>query len=164
MSNQSSIQEAVRFPWYAVRVRSNFEKKTATLLQQKGLEEFAPTYKSRRYWSDRVKVIERPLFPGYVFCRFDARNPLPVLQTAGVVHVVSFGGDPVAVDDAEIESVRAMVDSALPLFPHAFLRLGERVRVKRGPLSGVEGILERFEKGCRTVVSVSLLTRSVEAE
>lgn len=158
------VPDGVTWPWYALRVRSNFERKSAELLRQKGLEEFLPSYRKRSRWSDRTKWVERPLFPGYLFCRFDPQNWLPVLQTPGVVHAVGFGGKPVPVEEAEIESLRTLVRSAVPLFPQAFLRVGQKVRIKAGPLTGVEGILEQFEKNCRITVSITLLQRSVSAE
>jgi transcription antitermination factor NusG len=160
----SPVPAGGTWPWYALRVRSNFERKSAELLHQKGLEEFLPSYRRRSRWSDRTKWVERPLFPGYLFCRFDPQNWLPVLQTPGVVHAVGFGGKPVPVEEAEIESLRTLVRSSVPLFPQAFLRVGQKVRIKTGPLAGVEGILEQFEKNCRITVSISLLQRSVSAE
>ena len=150
--------------WFALKVRSNFEKKSADILREKGYEEFAPSYRSRRYWSDRVKVIDQPLFPGYVFCRFDPKHFLPVLQTAGVVQVVGFGGKLTPVDDLELASLRTLINSSVPLFQRAFLQLGRKVLIKRGTLAGVEGILEEVRKGFRIVVSISLLQRSVTAE
>src|SRR5262245_31184873 len=133
-------------PWFALKVRSNFEKKSAGILRDKGYEEFAPSYPSRRYWSDRVKLIDQPLFPGYIFCRFSPQNWLPVLQTPGVVHVISFGGKPAPVDELEMAALRTLVNSSVPLFPRAFLQVGRRVLIKRGPLTGVEGILEEIRK------------------
>ena len=159
-----NVLEDAASPWYAIRVRSNFEQKTSKLLRQKGFEELLPTYKCKKIWSDRVKIIDQPLFPGYVFCRFDQRNLLKILQTAGVVHVVSFAGEPTPVDEREMDSVRTLMNSSIPLAPHPFLRVGERVLIKRGPLAGVEGILLRFQKDYRLIVSVSLLQRSVAAE
>lgn len=145
-------------------MRSNFEKKTSLLLRQKAVEEFAPFYRRRTQWSDRVKVVERPLFPGYVFCRIRDHNWLPALQTPGVVHLVGFGNRPVPIDEREIASLRALVNSSQPVFPRAFLQVGRRVLITRGPLAGVEGILEEIRKGYRIVVSISLLQRSVSAE
>ncbi len=150
--------------WYALRVKSNFERKSANLLSSKGLEEFFPSYRQRSYWSDRTKWVERALFPGYVFCRFHIDSLLHVVQTPGVVEAVNFGGNPIAVDDEEMTALRALTSASVPLFPRAFLHLGKRVIVNRGPLAGLEGILERFEKECRIVVSISLLQRSVSAE
>jgi transcription antitermination factor NusG len=152
------------WPWFAIRVRSNFERKSADLLSQKGLEEFLPTYRRRTRWSDRTKFVERPLFPGYLFCRFDPQSWLPVLQTPGVVHVVGVGGKPEPINEVEIESLRKLVRSSLPLFPQAFLRVGQKVLIRDGPLAGVEGIMLQFEKNCRIVVSITLLQRSVAAE
>lgn len=157
------VPEAEPLKWYALRVRSNFERKAAQSLEHRGLEPFLPSYKLRSYWSDRVRWVERPLFPGYVFCRFSMSNWLPVMQSPGVVDAVSFGGVPVPVENSEIEALLALVRSPVPLFPRAFLTVGQRVVIKRGPLAGLEGILERFEKECRIVVSVSLLQRSVSA-
>ena len=159
-----NVAPAALLPWYALRVRSKFEKKSAVLLRQKGFEEFAPLYQAKRYWSDRVKLVELPLFPGYVFCRCNEQSWLPVLQTAGVVNVVAFGGKPAPIDEVEIASLRSLLNSSSPLFPRAFLQVGRRVLIKHGPLAGVEGILEEFRKGYRIVVSISLLQRSVSAE
>ncbi len=152
------------YPWYAIRVRSNFEWTTANLLKQKGLPVFLPSYLSRRFWSDRVKVIERPLFPGYLFCRFDPRDWLPVVRTAGVVNIVGAGGEFLPVDETELESVRRLLASGVPPMAHVFLKIGQRVRIERGPLSGVEGILVADKGGFRLVVSITLLQRSVAAE
>jgi transcription antitermination factor NusG len=151
-------------PWYALRVRSNFEVKAAEVLRHKGFQEFLPSYRCRSAWSDRVKWVNRPLFPGYVFCRFSVEDSLSVIRTPGVVAPVAFGGNLVPVETAEIEALRLLVNSAVPLFPHAFLRVGQRVRIDRGPLTGLEGVLERFKEECRIVVSVTLLQRSVAAE
>jgi transcription antitermination factor NusG len=151
-------------PWYALRVRSNFEQKSADLLSGNGFEHFSPSYRCRSLWSDRKKWVDRPLFPGYVFCRFELRNKLAVLQTPGVVQVVGFGGRLVPVDDREIESLRILLRSPRPVFPRAFLSAGQKILIQRGPLTGLEGVIEEVEKNCRIVVSVSLLQRSVSAE
>src|SRR5690348_14924711 len=108
-------------PWYAVRVRSKFEVLASAGLSGKGYEPFLPLYKTRRRWSDRIKEMELPLFPGYVFCRFDAGTRLPVLTTPGVMSVVGYGREPVIIDDAEIEAVRAIIASGLPAIPWPYL-------------------------------------------
>jgi len=151
-------------PWFALKVRSNFEKTSTSILRENGYEEFAPSYPSRRYWSDRVKLIYQPAFPGYVFWRFNPNHWLPVLQTAGVVEIIRFGGKLVPIDDRELASLRILINSSLPLFPRSFLQVGRRVLIKRGPLAGAEGILEEIRKGFRIVVSISMLQRSVTAE
>src|SRR5215472_7332675 len=80
--------------WYAVRVRSNFERNVSTVLDYKGVEQFFPTYRSRRMWADRVKTLDMPLFPGYVFCRIPLDERNRVLTTDGVVGLVSCGRQP----------------------------------------------------------------------
>ena len=150
--------------WFALTVKPNHERAAAQSLEAKALEAFLPLYRARRRWSDRIKELELPLFAGYVFCRFAALERAHALATPGVTSVVGFGHTPAPVPEAEIESVRAMVSSGLPLSPWPFLRVGERVRIEAGPLCGVEGILMQVKDAWRVVVSVELLQRSVAAE
>ena len=151
-------------PWFAIRVKSNFEWKTAAILREKGFTEFVPTYKARIRWSDRLKETIKPLFPGYVFCRFDPDLRLPVIATPGVLHVVGHGKTPVPVEDREIESISATVRSGLLTMPWPFLRVGDRVRVEVGALAGIEGILVKIKNAYRLVISIILLQRSIAAE
>jgi transcription antitermination factor NusG len=132
-------------PWFALQTKSRHEKTAATLLRGKGYELFLPVYKSRRRWSDRIKEIERPLFPGYVFSRFDVQNRLPILTTPGVVQVVGMGKTPVPIDDNEIAAIQTGVESGLPSQPWPFLHIGHRVKIVYGPLRGLEGILVDFK-------------------
>lgn len=150
--------------WFAVRVRSHHERVAAAHLRQRGFEEFLPSYKTQRRWSDRKKEIDQFLFPGYVFCRLNPADRLPVLTAPGVVDLVGFGGIPSPVPDHEIETIQRMVQSGLLVMPWPFLELGNRVLIERGPLAGVEGILDEVKGRCRLVVSVNLLQRSVSAE
>jgi transcription antitermination factor NusG len=150
--------------WFALRVRSNFERVAAIHLRERGYQEFLPTYTTRRNWSDRVKTVEKPLFPGYVFCSFDPYQRLPILTTPGVLHVVGLGKEPVAIDQAEIEAVWRTLQSGLPVRPWPFLQIGERIIVEQGPLAGVMGSVAEFKGTWRLVVSISLLQRSVSAE
>jgi transcription antitermination factor NusG len=151
-------------PWYALRVRSQFEIATSKALREKGYPEFVPRYRTRRIWSDRVKEIEMPLFPGYVFCRFDASDPYRVLNSPGVVHVVSAGKVPLAVDDREIGAIQAICRSGVTAQPWPFLQVGRRIIVERGPLAGTEGIVVELKNEYRLVASISLLQRSVATE
>lgn len=152
------------YPWYAVRVRSNFEQITSTALRGKGYQEFLPTIKSRRRWSDRIKCIDQPLFPGYVFCRFDWRHRVPVLETPGVAGLIAFGKQIASIPEEEIESIRAMLASSLPVQPYPFLCSGQRIRIDRGPLAGAEGVVVEIKKEFRLVASITLLQRSVSVE
>ncbi len=150
--------------WFALQIRSRWEGTTAALLRGKGLETLLPTYTTKRKWSDRFKVVEAPLFPGYVFCRFDVHNRLPVLITPGVISVVGRGKTPIAVDEKEILSIQAAIGSGIHLEPWPYLEIGERVRVKDDVLDGMEGILTNFKGSDRVVISVTLLRRSVALE
>jgi transcription antitermination factor NusG len=152
------------YGWYALRVRSRHEDVVAVHLHARGYESFLPLYKSQRRWSDRVKEIDLPLFPGYVFCRFDPLNRLPILTVPGIVHTVGVGRTPIAIDETEIAAIQAAVKSGLPRQPWPFLEIGHRVRIERGPLCGVEGILLGFRGHQRLVLSVSLLQRSVAVQ
>jgi transcription antitermination factor NusG len=150
--------------WFALQIRSRWEGTTAGLLRGKGLETLLPTYSTKRKWSDRFKVVESPLFPGYVFCRFDVHNRLPVLITPGVISVVGRGKTPVAVDEAEILSIQAAIESGIHMEPWPYVEIGERVRIKNDVLEGMEGTLTSFKGSHRVVISVTLLRRSVALE
>lgn len=150
--------------WYALKVRPRHEKIVAWTLQSKGYEEFLPLYKSLRRWSDRIKQVELPLFPGYVFVRFDSQNPAPILTTPGIVAIVGAGKVPVPVDPAEMAALQTIVRSGVPIEPWQFLQVGQRVRIDDGPLAGLEGVLLEIKNSRRLIVSLSLLERAVAAE
>ena len=157
LENPYDIQEQ----WFALRVKSNCEKIVALAAQSKGFQGFLPVYESRRRWSDRVKSIEFPLFPGYVFCRLNPQRRLPLLTIPGALHLVGIGKMPVAIEDAEIDAIQAAVQSGLSVEPWPYLEIGQRVQLDDGPLAGLEGILVGTSKDHRLVVSVTLLKRSV---
>ncbi len=121
-------------------------------------------YRAKSRWTDRVKVIERPLFPGYVFARFDPANRLPIMMMPGFVHIVGFGNGPEPVDEGELSTVRRLVDSSFPISPWPYLRQGEIVAVQHGALSGLQGIVLRTKDSFRVVVSLNILQRSVAVE
>ena len=151
-------------PWFAVRVRSNYEKVTELHLKDRGYERFAPSYRVEAQWSDRKKEVDRVLFPGYVFCRLDPNNRLPVLSAPGVVGLVGCGKIPVPIPNEEIERIQRLVESGLLVKPWPFLELGQTVLIERGPLTGMEGILVEEKGEYRLVLSINLLRRSVAAE
>jgi transcription antitermination factor NusG len=150
--------------WYALTVRPRYEKAVADALEGKGYEQFLPLYASRREWSDRVKTVHLPLFAGYVFLRLDITRRLPVLKTPGVVSFVSLGPEPTPIDAPEIESIRSLVRSGVPVGPWPYLKEGQEVEVTRGALKGVRGILLKVKSQLRLVISVNLLQRSVAVE
>lgn len=152
------------YPWFALRVRSNHERVASIHLQGKGFEQFSPCYEAERQWSDRRRTIEKALFPGYIFCRLNPQDRLPVLTIPGVVNVVGFGQGPTPIPECEIENVRKLVDSGLMVGPWPFLREGESVLIERGPLAGIEGVLQKVKGTFQLVVSIQLLQRSVSAQ
>ena len=158
------IDPTKSFSWFALQIRSRWEGTTAGLLRSKGLETLLPTCMTKRKWSDRYKIVEAPLFPGYVFCRFDVHNRLPVLITPGVVSVVGRGKTPVAVDDAEMLSIQAAIRSGINMEPCPYVEIGERVRIDGDVMDGMEGILTNFKGSHRVVISVTLLRRAVALE
>lgn len=134
------------------------------LLKQKGYSQYFPTFQVESRWSDRTKRIEKPLFPGYVFCSFNPNQRLPILATPGVVQIVGIGKDPEPVDERELEALWCTLRSGVLTRPHPYLKVGERVVVERGPLAGIEGLVTEFKGQFRLVVAISLLQRAVAAE
>ncbi len=159
-----SIDESKPLPWVALVVRPRLERKVEVGLANAGIESFVAWHGVRRRWSDRIKVVERNLFPGYIFCRstFDERTR--VIRQPGVEWVVSFNHAPALIPDHEIDAVRRMIGSGLPFGPWPFLKTGQRVRVERGILAGVEGILARDCSAWRVALNVDALQRSIAVE
>src|SRR5712664_814083 len=150
--------------WYAVYTRHQHEKNAARILEYKEFEVFLPLYKTRHRWKDRIKEVSVPLFPGYLFVREGFQRWLAILTTPGVSSIVSSGGQPVAIPFSEIEGVKRVVESTLRVEPHPFLKSGDWVRVKYGPIAGVEGILLRKKNVARLVLSVEMLGKSAAVE
>ena len=158
------VPPANPLPWFAVVIKPQHERAVQDGLCQKGLESFLPTYCAARRWSDRVKRLQLPLFPGYVFCRFEYGQRLPVLRTPGVRSIVSFGPEIIPVPNDDIDRIRRMVISGCGVEPWPFLNVGQRVRVHDGPLTGLEGTLTEFRSTWRLVVGLELLQRSVAVQ
>ncbi len=150
--------------WWALYTRHQHEKTVAEVLTNKGFDVFLPLYDSMRRWKDRKKLLSLPLFPCYVFVRGGLSQKLQVVSTPGV-HMILYRGDQVAfIPEAEIQAIRAVVDGHYRVEPHPFLKCGDRVRVTRGTLEGVEGILTRKKNLVRLVLSVEMLAQSVAVE
>jgi transcription antitermination factor NusG len=145
-------------------VRPRFEKVISRNLQGKGYEEFLPLYRSQSRWSDRVKTIDLPMFPGYVFCRFDVIHRLPLLMIPGVNYIVGIGKAPMPVDEKELDAIRSVTKAGVFCEPWPFLQVGQWVRVEHGSFMGMEGIVASHKNACRLVISVNLLQRSVAVE
>jgi transcription antitermination factor NusG len=152
------------WPWFAILVRTSREKAANSLLENTGYECFLPISKYVRRWSDRMKEVEVPLFPGYLFCRMNQHNRLPVLMTPGVIQIVGVGKTPVPVGEEEIAAIQRVGKSGLSTMPWPYLEVGHVARIEDGPLRGTTGIVIKIKSGLKLVLSVSLLQRSVAVE
>ena len=150
--------------WYALHVRSQCERKVRDALDRQRIEQYLPLYTERTRLCDRNKTAERVLFPGYVFGRFEPETRRQVLDVPGLVSILGVGNRPEPLPEAEIEMVRRIVDSGAAVTPVPYLAAGQVVRIDRGALQGVEGVVVRMKNELRVVVSVNLLRRSVAAE
>ena len=149
--------------WFAVHTRSRYEKKVAAQLAEKQIDSFLPTLKEVHHWSDRRKVVDQPLFPGYVFVRILADDSMrvSVLRTNGVVGFVGVQGYGIAIPDHEIENIQRVLSSEMQFGVYPFLRIGQRVRIRGGYLDGIEGILVAKNSDQSVVISVELIQRSL---
>ena len=163
-ASDSELKACDHFPWFALQVRTRQEASVAQQLNGQGYERFLPLYKLRKRWSDRIKEVNSPLFPGYLFCRFNPQDRLPILKTPGVIQIVGFNNGPAAVAESEIRSIQRLVTTGAPHQPWPFLATGDRVRIESGPLLGLEGILIDVKRSHRLILSVTLLQRSVAVE
>jgi transcription antitermination factor NusG len=150
--------------WYAIRTAPRREFRACSELSSRGMEAYLPSYGNKRQWSDRAKVIEQPLFPGYLFCRFPLADRVRILESPGVRQIVGIGKTPAPIQEHQIDNLRAMVASRHQLAPWPYLNAGQRIHIVRGPLAGVRGFVVRAEEGAvRVVASLDLLQRSVAA-
>lgn len=163
-TDHTRTDSSAKLAWYALQVRSRKEHHVSSQILGRGLECLLPTYKSIRKWSDRTKEIEQPLFPGYLFCRFDFQERRPLITIPGVLQIVGNGRVAIPVSDDEICALRLAVSSEMPKQPWPYLEVGQRVRVNYGTLTGLEGILVNVKGNHRVVLSVTLLQRSVAME
>jgi transcription antitermination factor NusG len=147
--------------WLAAYTRSRHEHQVANQLQTKNVECLLPTYQRLSRWSDRVQRSDAPLFPGYVFVHISDCERIPVLETMGVVHLVSVAGKPAVLGDADMDRLRNCLSRASDIEPHPYLRIGQRVRVKHGPFAGYEGVLVEKQNSVRLVISVDQIMKSV---
>lgn len=150
--------------WWALYTRHQHEKTVAEMLSFKGIEVLLPLYETKRRWKDRDKLQSLPLFPGYLFVRTTSHRKLHVLSTPGVHMILHRGQEIATIPDHEIEAIQRAISSPAKVEPHPYLTCGMRVRVKCGPLEGVQGILVRKKNISRLVLSVDMLAQSVSVE
>jgi transcription antitermination factor NusG len=152
---------SVKKHWYALYLRSRYEKKVHRKLQEKHVESFLPLMTEVHVWSDRKKKVDEPLFRGYVFVRTDLREKETILTTDGVIHFVGIRGNPSPIPDVQIDWLRRIVDDGIDVHREKFLEVGERVKVIAGPLLGLEGIVMQNQGVSRVVISLVEIAQSV---
>jgi len=150
--------------WYALYTRHQHEKMVDQVLTNKGFNSFLPLYATARHWKDRTKSLSLPLFPCYVFLKGGIERRLQILTTPGIYGLVSSAGQPAAIPDVEIEAIRRAIQSGARVEAHPYLKCGNWVRVKCGPLAGIEGILVRKKNISRLVLSVKILGTAAAIE
>lgn len=150
--------------WWALYTKHQHESAIAEKLSIRGYEVFLPLYKTVRRWQDRSKQITVPLFPCYLFVRAGVGSRLGMMTIPGVHMIVSRAEQPASIPDEEIQAIRRAVGATSAVEPHPFLKCGDRVRMKRGPLEGLEGVLVRKKNMYRLVLSIDMLAQSVACE
>ena len=150
--------------WYALHTRHQHEKVVAQALSNKQFEVFLPLYDAVHHWKDRIRQLSLPLFPCYVFIRGGLNRRVEVISTPGIHAYVGVGGRPIPIPEQEIAAVRRTITNCARGEPHPFLNCGDWVRVKYGPLEGIEGILVRKKNQFRLVLSVNLLHQAAAVE
>ena len=150
--------------WFALRVKPRHEKSVSASLRSRNVESLLPLYLTRNRWKDRYKEVSLPLFPGYVFSRFEYGNRSEIFRTPGLIDIVRFGDTPLPVDPAEMESLQRLVESGLACEPYPAIGVGEQVEICAGPFCGQSGLVTEIRSKLRLVLSVSLLQRSVLVE
>jgi transcription antitermination factor NusG len=150
--------------WYALYTRHQHEKTVVHILTNKGFETLLPLYSVARRWKDRTKLLFLPLFPCYVFLNGGLERRTDIMTTPGIHSIVSNGGQPAAIPAAEIDAIRRAVERGSGIEPHPLLKRGDWVRVKCGPLEGIQGILVRKKNLYRLVLTVEMLGKSAAVE
>ena len=165
LTSQATTVEAPKDPtWWVLYTRHQHEKTVAESLSARGFEVFLPLYESTRRWKDRSKILSLPLFPCYVFVQGGCNRMLEVVTTPGVNMILHRGERVATIPEGELDAIRRTVEGQFSVEPHPFLKCGERVRVTRGSLEGVEGVLIRKKGSYRLVLSVEMLAQSAAVE
>lgn len=147
--------------WFALRVKPQHERTVSYALHKRGFECYVPLHKALRRWSESLKELDLPIFPGYVFCRMDPAQSPGILATPAVYNLVGRGAVPAPVEDHELHMIQRIEQAGLPVIPWPYLKEGQRVGIARGPLAGVSGLLAISNKSWHVVVNVQLLQRGV---
>lgn len=156
--------EAPAGNWYAAYTKHQHEKAVARALASRGFETLLPVYSTTRTWKTGKKVLNLPLFPCYVFLRGRLERRREIVTTPGIHSLVSQAGTPCPIPESEIYAFQQSAKSGCRLEPYPVLRCGEHVRIRSGPMTGVEGILERKKNSCKLIISVEMLGKAAAVE
>lgn len=164
MGNPVTRQSVAVRRWYALYVRPHQEVAVGKQLALRGVEFYLAQYNTVHSWKNRCsKCLDLPLFPGYVFVHIGPWERASVLGVQGVVHLVGAPGRPIPLPDDEIETLRCGIAERNPQ-PHPPLEEGQRVRIRRGALAGLEGTLKRSTDGPRVVITLSIISQGASVE
>lgn len=158
------MSEKTALRWYAVYVKSRYEKKTSKLLEDKHIETYLPLIGRLKQWSDRKKMVEEPLFKSYLFVHTDLKNYFDILNTPGVVRFVCFEGKPVPVPDNQLVAVKSYIgeyDGADDLVPMPELHEGQIVEITRGTMKGLVGRLVEIRGKQRMIINIEAVGQSL---
>ena len=153
------------FPkWFALYTKPQHEKFVESALTEKNIESFTPTVLLKKKWSDRVRLIEQPLFKGYCFAKFSIKDRILIVSQRGVVNIVNFRNKYISVQDSVIDSLKILVKNKVKIDPYPFLKTGDRIRVKRGPLKNIEGYIieKRSKNSISLVISIEVIASSIK--
>ena len=164
MPKEELLESPAERSWFALHIRPNQEYCVDQALRQKGYTTYLPELTEYREYGNRRKRFRVPCFRGYLFCKLESTQRLNVLQTPHVYRIVGRGMIPEPIPESELKAVRTLINSGLPLESCVYPRIGERIRIGRGPLAGIDGVLIDIKGSQRVVVSITLLQRSLSAE
>jgi len=150
--------------WYAIKTRNRHEKQVFDRLQKKEVETFLPLQTTYRYWSDRKKKVTVPLFYCYVFVKMALKDRMSILQTDGVVHIVSFNKIPAPIPDIQIDSLKKISSDEILISKADYFTVGQLVEVIHGPLKGARGILKKIKEKSRLILTVDVLKQAVSVD
>ena len=150
--------------WYVLYTRPKLEARVSKLLQDRNIESFLPTHRVLRFWADRKKYLEVPLFPCYVFVNTTHKERYQALRVNGVVRFVSFLGQPAVVPESQIHAIRAVLNEKMEFHTEPLFKVGQRVEIMGGPLEGIAGHLEEVRGKTRFIVNIDCIDRSLTIE
>ena len=159
-----SIVREIAYPWYALRIRQRFREQCEDYLKAHSYDFFSPVKPEVRQWSDRRKITHVPLFPGYLFCRFECRESMPIWLAPGVIDIINSGGRLLEVDAEQIENIKRCLDASVSIDVIPELIRGRKVRIISGPLAGISGVLTLIKQHLRVALEITMMNRTVLVE